>query len=135
MINCSKRKNNQSKWAVGNDYYQPPEGQKQICLEILRSIFKYNFPNARTGLLSYPSSGLRAIYKCYSRAWKTCWFMFLVNNLLGSVMYLSFSPRHFWVFFLYKKAIYNQSGREKCPRRPEHSYLPFVHGGCVGYWF
>lgn len=60
--------------------------------------------------------------------------MFLVNNLLGSVMHLSFSLRH-CCFFLDKKAIYNQSGREKCPRKREHNYLLFVHWGCVGYWF
>lgn len=66
MINCSK--NNQSKWDLGNEDSEPRERQKPICLEKLRSTFKYNFPNARTGLLSYRSSGLRAIYKCYSRA-------------------------------------------------------------------
>lgn len=50
-------------------------------------------------------------------------------------IFLSLLDIAVFFFFLDNKAIYTQSGREKCPRRLKHTDLSFVHWGCVGYWF
>lgn len=53
-------------------------------------------------------------------------------------IFLSFSPTRccfFFFSFLIKRQFITKVVEKNAPRRLEHSYLPFVHWGCVEYWF